>query len=104
MRTRERAGGWIVKVLFAATVSGSLLFAGCIRHEHLQKDHGVATQAWFEAQQHTTGAEVAEGLDSEEATSIYAVYRRMLRGETRGRAQDDSPVLILQEPTHGRRR
>ncbi len=95
------------RCLLATMVVLILLFAsGCAgaRRENIRPDHGEAYTAWFQAQQLATKVGPAEGLDSEEAAAIHGLYRSMLRGDSRRRTRDESPVILLPEQRYERSR
>jgi hypothetical protein len=96
----RHVSAWIVAGLLVAS---SALAGGCARREHIRADYGEPSRAWFQAQARATERDRADGLDSEEAALIHQSYRGVL-GRGGARAQDQSQVLIIEEPSRNDRR
>ena len=98
--TKSSLSAWFLSGLLVASAA---LVGGCSRREHIRADYGEPSRAWFHAQALATEREQATGLDSEEAAMIHRSYRSAL-GRDGGRAQDQSQVLIIEEPRRNDRR
>lgn len=76
--------------------------AGCASREHMSKDYGRQSRAFFAKQRvHAAAAEGSPGgLDSEEAAAVRDRYLESLEPEQRnGQADKASRVLVLEEPS-----
>ena len=89
-------------VLSSMLVASAALVGGCARREHIRSDYGEPSAVWWQAQAQATERDQARGLDSEEAAMIHGNYRRNIGGGAR--TQDQSQVLILEEPGNARSR
>ncbi|MES1172070.1 MAG: hypothetical protein ABUL77_02440 [Bacteroidota bacterium] len=93
----KRSFRWLFLSASLLAVVGAI---GCADRTYLTKSHGRANNAAFSAQRaepqrsRMQGADVTQGLDSQEAAAVSQAYRKSLAGKDEG-AASAQPMVIL---------